>query len=51
MGEGRVMEIEKNLQGTILQEATHVCEEKENKDVSAEETVKKEVAKKCQNRK
>ena len=38
------MEIEKNLQGTILQEATHVCEEKENKDVSAEETVKKEVS-------
>ena len=33
------MEIEKNLQGTILQEATHVCE-----DVSAEETVKKEVS-------
>ena len=28
MGEGRVMEIEKNLQGTILQEATHVCEGK-----------------------
>lgn len=38
------MEIEKNLQGTILQEATHVCEEKENEDVSAEETVKKEVS-------
>lgn len=37
------MEIENNLQEVILKEAAHVCEEKEIADISAEETIEKEV--------